>query len=311
MASRRQVPASYGRSLQAPGMVLHEELAAGSRRIDPFPPPELRHNIFAARAAELEHLAGDHHRLAATYVALKQDLSAAQREVLKLDEHIRSTQTESDIQVRLLRDKIAKMEVDLRTIESTRKDVEEVHLEARSLVSANMELSGKIHHVMQELEKAHADVKKLPEMHAELDSLKKEHQELRKTFQYEKGLNIEKVEQMKLTEKELIDMANEAERLRAQVVITEKRAQGIDPYGHPYMNSNPMYPAPPMHLPAHVDSYQRSHIPVALGAMGDSTYPYGSSVAVSAQGGMGAPPLPSTDGNVAWGESHDAPQAGS
>jgi len=47
-----------------------------------------------------------------------------------------------------------------------------------------------------------------------------------KTFQYEKGLNIEKVEQMKLTEKELIDMANEAERLRAQVVITEKRAQG-------------------------------------------------------------------------------------
>lgn len=299
MASRRQVPASYGRSLQAPGIVLREELNAGRRHIDQLPPPELRDNRFAARAAELERLAGDHHRLAATYVALKQDLSAAHREVEKLKEHIRSTQTESDIQIRLLLDKIAKMEGDLRTVESSRKDVEEAHLEARSLVSANMELSGKIHHVMQELEKARADVKKLPEMHAELDSLKKEHQKLRKTFQYEKGLNIEKVEQMKLMEKELIGMANEVERLRAEVSIAEKRAQGLDPYGRPYMNPDPMYPAPPMHLPTHVDSYQRSHIPMGLGAMGDGTYQYGNSVAVTAQGGPVNPPLPGNGGNVA------------
>nr|XP_004242641.1 protein FLX-like 4 [Solanum lycopersicum]XP_010323227.1 protein FLX-like 4 [Solanum lycopersicum]XP_025887638.1 protein FLX-like 4 [Solanum lycopersicum]XP_025887639.1 protein FLX-like 4 [Solanum lycopersicum] len=310
MASRRQVPASYGRSLQAPGMVLHEELAAGRRRVDPFPHPELRESRFAARAAEIEHLAGDHHRLAASYVALKQEYSVAQRELQELEEYIKSTQTEGDIQVRLLHDKIAKMDVDLRTMESMRKDVEEAHLEARSLVSANMELSGKVHHVMEKLEKAHADVKKLPEMHAELDSLKKEYQELRKTFQYEKGLNIEKVEQMKLTEKELIDMANEVERLRAQVVIAERRARGIDPYGHPYLNSNPMYPAPPMHLPAHIDSYQRSHLPAAPGTMGDSTYPYGSSVAVIAQGRTGVPPPPVTDGNVAQGGNLDAPQGG-
>lgn len=179
MASRRQVPASYGRSLQAPGMALHEELSAGRRRIDPLPPPEFRDSRFAARDAELERLAGDNHRLAATYVALKQDLAAAHAEVAKLKEHLRSIQTESDIQVRLLLDKIAKMDVDLRTVESSRKDVEEAHLEARNLVSANMELSGKIHKVMQELEKAREDVKKLPEMHAELDSLKKEHQKLR------------------------------------------------------------------------------------------------------------------------------------
>ncbi|KAK4337608.1 hypothetical protein RND71_042095 [Anisodus tanguticus] len=290
MASRRQIPAPYGRSLQAPGMVLHEELPAGRHRDNRL-------------AAELEQLAGDNHRLAATYVALKQDLSAAHREVEKLKEHIRSSQTESDIQIRLLLDKIAKMDqVDLRSVENLRKDVEEAHLEARSLVTANMELSGKIHHVMQELEKARADVKKLPEMHAELDSLKKEHQKLRKTFQHEKGLNIEKVEQMKLMEKDLIGMANEVERLCAEVLIAEKRAQGFDPYGRPYMNSDPMHPAPPMH---HVDGYQRPHIPGALGAMGEGSYPYGSGVAASVQGGAGTPP-----GNVAaWGGSHDAPQA--
>ncbi|KAM3336886.1 protein FLX-like 4 [Capsicum galapagoense] len=309
MASRKQLPASYGRSLRAPGIVLREELAAGRRHIDPLPPPEVREHRFAARAAEIERLAGDHHRLAATYVALKQDLSVAHRELEKVKEHMRSTQTESDIQVRVLFDKIAKMDVDLRNVERLRKDVEEAHLEAQGLVSANMELTGKINHIKQELEKARADVKKLPEMHAELDSLKKEHQKLRKTFLYEKGLNMEKVEQLKATEKELIDMANEVERLRAQVLIAEKRAQGFDPYGRPYMNSDPMYPAPPpMHLPPHVDSYQRSHIPVALGPMGDGTYQYGSSVAASAQGGTAAPPLLGTGDNVAWGGSHDAPR---
>ncbi|XP_016472430.1 protein FLX-like 4 [Nicotiana tabacum] len=305
MASRRQVPASYGRSIQAPGMVLHEELSAGRRRIDPLPPPELRDNRLAARAAELEQLAGDNHRLAATYVALKQDLAAAQREVEKLKEHIRSSQTESDIQIRLLLDKIAKMEVELRAGESARKDVQEAHLEARSLVTANMELSGKIHQAMQELERARADIKKLPEMHAELDTLRKEHQKLRKTFEYEKGSNIEKVEQMKLMEKDLIAMAKEVERLRAEVLNAEKRAQGFDPYARPYMNSDPMYPAPPMHGTPHVDGYQIPHIPVAAGAMGEGMYPYGSSIAVSAV----TPPPPGTGGNATWGGGYDAPQA--
>lgn len=75
------------------------------------------------------------------------------------------------------------------------------------------------------------------------------------------------------------------------------------------MNTNPTYPAPPMHLPAHVESYHRSHNSVALGTMGDGTYPYGSSAAASAQDGTGAPPLPGTGGNVGWGGSHDVPQA--
>lgn len=47
-----------------------------------------------------------------------------------------------------------------------------------------------------------------------------------KTFEYEKGSNIEKVEQMKLMEKDLIAMAKEVERLRAEVLNAEKRAQG-------------------------------------------------------------------------------------
>lgn len=46
------------------------------------------------------------------------------------------------------------------------------------------------------------------------------------TFEYEKGLNIEEVEQMKAMEKNLIGMAREVERLRDEVSNAEKRAHG-------------------------------------------------------------------------------------
>ncbi len=44
------------------------------------------------------------------------------------------------------------------------------------------------------------------------------------TFEYEKGINIEQVEQLKAMEKNLIGMAREVEKLRAEVLNAEKRA---------------------------------------------------------------------------------------
>lgn len=46
------------------------------------------------------------------------------------------------------------------------------------------------------------------------------------TFDYEKGSNIEQVEQMQVMEKKLFSMAREIERLRLEVVNAEKRAHG-------------------------------------------------------------------------------------
>lgn len=44
------------------------------------------------------------------------------------------------------------------------------------------------------------------------------------TFEYEKGINIEQVEQLKAMEKNLIGMAREVEMLRAEVLNAENRA---------------------------------------------------------------------------------------
>lgn len=48
----------------------------------------------------------------------------------------------------------------------------------------------------------------------------------RVTFEHEKGRNIEQVEQMKATEMNLIALAREVERLRAEALNVEKRAYG-------------------------------------------------------------------------------------
>lgn len=48
----------------------------------------------------------------------------------------------------------------------------------------------------------------------------------RTTFEYEKGLNIDKVQQMQAMEKNLVGMAREVEKLRAEVLNAEKRAHG-------------------------------------------------------------------------------------
>lgn len=183
MAGRGQIPLQYeGRSVQAPGMMRHGPFPgsspAGHRAMEPLPPERMEAKI-AVQVAEIERLAGDNHRLAATHGALRQDLAAAQQEIQRLRAHIKSVQTEGDIQIRVLLEKIAKMEFDIKAGESFKKELQQAHMEAQGLVAARQELTAQIRQATAELDQARADLKKLPEMHAELDSLRQEHQRLR------------------------------------------------------------------------------------------------------------------------------------
>lgn len=54
------------------------------------------------------------------------------------------------------------------------------------------------------------------------------------TFEYEKGINIEQVEQLKEIEKNLIGMAIEVEKLRAEVLNAENRA-ALGKFSWPYI----------------------------------------------------------------------------
>lgn len=178
MSARGHGPPSYGnRSTQPPGMMRHGSYPMGD--IIDAQHPESGDVKPAAQSTELERLVSDNKRLAGSHVALRQDLVATQQDIQKLRAHIGSIQTESDIQIRIFLDKMAKMEVHIRAGENVKKDLQKAHTEARALVASRQELISQVEQATKELEKVRADVEKLPEMQVELDGLKQEHQNLR------------------------------------------------------------------------------------------------------------------------------------
>ncbi|KDP38754.1 hypothetical protein JCGZ_04107 [Jatropha curcas] len=307
MAGRRHIPPILeGRAVQAPGLMRHGPFPPGHRPSDGRPPPDLLENKIASQAAEIEQLAGDNHKLATSHVALRQDLVVVQQEVERLKAHIRSIQTESDIQIRVILDKTTKMESEIRAGESVKKDLRQAHMEAQSLVKARQELTTQIQQATQELQKVRADVKSLPDLEAELDNLKHEYRRLRATFEYEKGLNIEKVEVLQAMEQNLIGMAREVEKLHAEVLNAEKRVHAPNTYGGGFATSDPSYPTPVHGAGTYVDAYGRPVVQMSVGPAADGMIAYGSGNGASVTGGISGTVASNTGGGVAnWGASYD------
>lgn len=303
MASRRNIPPPHDRHFTpAPEMTHRGLLPAVSHSMEPLPHVLLEKKL-ATQAAEIEQLSEDNHKLACSHIALRQDLVAAQREVEKLREHIRSIQTEGDIQIRILLDRTGKMEANIRAGDNINKELQEARVEAQSLVEAKLQLTAQIQRATNELDTVHADVKKLPEMHSELDSLRQEHKRLRKVFEHEKGLNIEKVEQMKIMEKDLIRVVEEVERLQTEVLNAENRASAPIPYNAPHFNSGYMY-LPTFHGNGGLDNFSRPFPPLG-GIVGGGTNPFASSGYAPLPPVVNGPVISDT-GVPVWGGTFDA-----
>ncbi|CAN1223466.1 Protein FLX-like 2 [Linum grandiflorum] len=235
-----------GRSLQTSGIL--GPLPGVALVLDPASHhPDRLENKVAAQAAEIDKLAKDNRLLVASNAALREDLLAVQKEAQQLKAHIRSIQTESEIQIRVLLEKIAKRDAaDIRAAENVKEDLKQALTEARNLVKDRPELLDKMRQASRELQMARAEVKGLPDLQAELDDLRQEYNRLRDSFKYEKGFNIAKVEELRSTEKNLIEMARQVDTLYAEILNTDKRANAatlaavalhgaggsyVDPYG--------------------------------------------------------------------------------
>lgn len=178
MDSRRNIPPAYDEHIRQASRTTRRASLPPVHH-ESLPPLMLLQNKLASQEAEIEHLTMDNRKLASSHLLLRQDLVAAKEEAEKVREQIRSTRNEGDIEIRILLDKIAKMEADIRASYSSKKELEEAHTEARSLVTARLELTTKIQQATTELDNSRSDVKKIPEMRMELDSLRQEHQRLR------------------------------------------------------------------------------------------------------------------------------------
>ncbi|KAJ4833123.1 hypothetical protein Tsubulata_006229 [Turnera subulata] len=248
--------------------------SAGLRPLDQIPHQDLLENKVAAQAAEIERLSAENRRLANSHVVMRDDLVNARQEAQRLGAHIRSIPTESDIQIRVLAEKIKKMEAGIKAGENVRNDLKQAHSEAQSLVKARQELTLQIQQSSQELQRLRADVKSLSNLDTELENLRHEVKMLRATFEREKSLNIEKVERLRAREQNLIQMAREVERLRAEVTNAEKIAHVPNFYSGGYSSHDPAYLHAVGGSSVYVNAYGRHQIQTNSGPAVDGTSPY-------------------------------------
>ncbi|KAG1347397.1 Protein FLX-like 1 [Cocos nucifera] len=231
----------------------------------PLPPhPAIIEERLAAQLQEIQGLLVDNQRLAATHVALKQELAAVYHEIERVNHAAASTHAERDLYLREAYDKSMKLEPELRAVEAMRAELIQIRGEIQKLSAVRQELTGQVHALTQDLARASADLQEAPAVKAEIETMKQEVQRVRAGIEYEKkgyaesyeqgqvmeknlismaplslwliwmpraGIEYEKkgyaesYEQGQVMEKNLISMAREVEKLRAEVANAEKRAR--------------------------------------------------------------------------------------
>ncbi|KAJ4884027.1 Protein FLX-like 2 [Raphanus sativus] len=198
-----------------------------------LPPPQLMEQKLATQHGEMQRLAIENQRLAATHGNLRQELAAAHHELQTLHSQIGSIKSEGEQRMSGLADKVAKMESELRKSEAVKMEMQEARGEARGLVVAREELMSKVHQLTQELQKARADVQQVPALMSELDGLRQEYQQCRATYDYEKKFYNDHIESLQAMEKNYMTMAMEVQKLQAQLM--NGRAGGA--YGNNNINA--------------------------------------------------------------------------
>ncbi|XP_077253884.1 protein FLX-like 1 [Tasmannia lanceolata] len=243
----------FGRGLgPMPHPILLEDMRDLPFGRDPraLPPhPALIEERLGAQHQEIQGLLIDNQRLAATHVALKQELAVTQHELQRMMHIAGTMHPEKDVQVRELYEKSMKMEMDLHGVEAMRDELNQVRADIQKLNGARQELTGQVQGLTQDLTRAASDLQQGPALKAEVETMKQELQRARAAIEYEKKAYAENYEQGQVMEQHLITMAREVEKLRAEVANAEKRARAAaaataNPgasYGANYSNADAAY----------------------------------------------------------------------
>ncbi|KAI5082553.1 hypothetical protein GOP47_0002296 [Adiantum capillus-veneris] len=193
--------------------------------LDSIPPQLLVEEKLATQHAEIQRLLTENQRLAATHVALRQELASAQQEVQKLQQVLGGVQAEKDQHFRALADRTSKMEAELRALEPLKVELQRAQTEAQKLAGSRQELSGQVQQLTQEMHRLRSDAQLLPSLKLEIDGFRQEIQRARTAFEFEKKANTELLEQRTAMEKNLVSMAREVEKLRAELTNFEKKTR--------------------------------------------------------------------------------------
>ncbi|CAL5184804.1 unnamed protein product [Lathyrus oleraceus] len=200
------------------------QLGLGHRPLHLHPAAVIEERL-AVQHGEIQGLLGDNQRFAATHVALKQELEAAQHELQRMAHFKDSLRADTEVRMREMYERAGQLEAELRGAEAARAELQQIHGDVKELTAVRQDLSGQVQAMSQDLAKMTADLKRMPALRADVDAMKQELQCARAAIEYEKKGFTENYEHGQVMEKKLIAMAREMEKLRAEIANAEKRAR--------------------------------------------------------------------------------------
>ncbi|CAM0946367.1 unnamed protein product [Alopecurus aequalis] len=202
-----------------PGM--HQPPGPGPFPYDMLPSrPEILEQKLAAQCGEMQKLALENERLAASHVSLRKELAAAQQELQRLQAQGEAARAAEEQEMRGLLDKAAKMEADLKSYETVKADLQQAHAEAQNLAAARQHLTADAQKLSKDLQRNFGEAQQLPALMAERDAARQEYQHLRATYEYERKLKMDHSESLQVMKKNYDSMVMELEKLRAELANT-------------------------------------------------------------------------------------------
>ncbi|KAL9160371.1 hypothetical protein ABFS82_08G194700 [Erythranthe guttata] len=277
----------FGRALRGGNVqhpTLNEEMReahyslSGQRQQLP-PHPAIMEERLAVQHDDIQALLVDNQRLAATHVALRQELEVSQYEIQRADKYARTLHAENDSQMRELFEKSVKKEKEVHAVHAMKSELMQVHKDLKELSAVKQDLSTQVQMMTRDLGRVTSDLQQIPAVKAEIEGLRRELERARAAIEHEKKGFAESFDHGKVMENKLVTMAREMEKVRAELANVEKRAHVAPPIGNPGVNYNANYGNPEMGHPGYPYSVgygmmppNAMHYPAPAGAEGYPQY---------------------------------------
>ncbi|TXG74464.1 hypothetical protein EZV62_003043 [Acer yangbiense] len=211
--------------------VNHRELPLSNRA--PPPPTTTRHlpsihhleDRVAIQHGEIQSLLAENQRLAATHVALKQELSLTNQDFRHLSSTASEIKAERDAEVREVYEKSLKLDAEARAVNLMSAELNQVRADVEKLGMVKKDLTNHLKEINDAIAKAKADSKDVRSVNAEIETMRQEIQRGRAAIEHEKKNRASNLEYSKAMEKSMISMAHQIEILQAELANAEKRAR--------------------------------------------------------------------------------------
>lgn len=181
----------------------------------------------ATQRREIQELLLDNQRLAATHVALKQDVAAAQDDLRRFSAAASSVKADRDAQVREIYERSLKLEAEARSIDGLPVELNRVRADIKELRTERKVLLEKLKDIDADIASAQSELRQMPDLKSEIEAMQGEIQRGRAAVEYERKMHSTNFELSEAMEKHMISMASEAEKLRSELADAEKRAMAM------------------------------------------------------------------------------------